>query len=609
MGMQRIAQSIDADPDRWSALFDQSVYRALGSDLTGAPWSCHRYGLEKIQFARHSDLKRMWFLLSTLHALHRSGKVPLLGAKIAQFLKATEVATTMGGHWAVAWTLTGVADPEPSSSVHNGLATPLEVATAIAFVKDSKVLEEASRKTGSQPHGQEGGQSWGNPSNQNGGRGQGGGGRRGRGGGIKIAIRGGVAGDAAAPQSGKELTPSDHGVAKRCISNVLQAPQPELLEIKHAVLEYFGKRVVPLNRKRGNLCDKGRESAYARSLLLGLFMVRGTGISRASRSHADLLRLCHLLGEQRPVAMRSRYVSVMVNENPHVPYHRDINNVGVSVLCSLGDYSGGRFFQTADTETPLLGSSAQGSDGHHDVCFETNGNWIMFDATLPHAIGEVTGRRLSVAFFVPARHDQIGVKLEHELRSLGYPMDLPVIGTSMEHPTRSLPLCIPEESPKGHDGGHQESQPGRRSRRRKPINKGLLLGALGSSPAEAKPSANVKRSPRKAGFSHESFCPDVDIGLSDVGHSDFRRLFRQLLSWSSRPVGAPVQPSVTDREDVLPMPLPFPKSTPVMTWPIKVSEAIGSDSEAPSPRKMVQPCCELFELDFVAEARRHACRP
>eukprot|EP00971_Amphidinium_carterae_P107161 2122717-Amphidinium_carterae.2 len=150
VGMQRICQSIDSDPERWSILFDQSVYKALGCDLTGAPWSCARYGLEKLHFGRQTDLKRFWFLLSALHALHRSGRTALLGARISQFLKATEVAVSMNGHWAVAWTLTGIADPEPNNSVHGGLTTPIEVATAIAYMKDTKVLEEASRKaTGS----------------------------------------------------------------------------------------------------------------------------------------------------------------------------------------------------------------------------------------------------------------------------------------------------------------------------------------------------------------------------------------------------------------------------------------------------------------------------
>eukprot|EP00971_Amphidinium_carterae_P007500 148835-Amphidinium_carterae.2 len=197
VGMQRISQSIDAEPDRWSTLFDLNVYRSLGSDLTGAPWSCHRYGMEKINFGKHGDLKKFWFLLSTLHALHRGGKIQLLGAKIAQFLKAVEVTVVMGGHWSVSWALTGVADPDPSSSVHGGLTTPLEVATAIAFVKDAKVLEEATKKAsgggwGSAADGGSQSSSGGNTSN----RGQGGG-RRGRG-----AGRGSPAGDVAAPQSG-----------------------------------------------------------------------------------------------------------------------------------------------------------------------------------------------------------------------------------------------------------------------------------------------------------------------------------------------------------------------------------------------------------------------
>eukprot|EP00971_Amphidinium_carterae_P016429 324473-Amphidinium_carterae.2 len=193
MGMQRICQSIDQELERWSSLFDQSVYRSLGSDLTGAPWSCHRYGLEKIHWGKHLDLKRFWFLLSSLHALHRSNKVHLLGAKIAQYLKAVEIATAMGGQWTVAWALTGVPDPDPSGSIHNSLASPLEVATAIAFMKDTKILEEASRKIGT-GSGQGGGESSGSTSGQGGGCG---GGRRPKGQGRGGA--GGTEGQGAQP--------------------------------------------------------------------------------------------------------------------------------------------------------------------------------------------------------------------------------------------------------------------------------------------------------------------------------------------------------------------------------------------------------------------------
>eukprot|EP00971_Amphidinium_carterae_P295040 5858825-Amphidinium_carterae.1 len=325
MGMQRICASIDAEPERWSMLFDQSVYRSLGSDLTGAPWSVHRYGQEKINFGRHGDLKKMWFLLASLHALHRAGKFPLLGAKIAQFLKSIEVAVTMGGQWSVAWPLTGVADPDPSTTVHGGLTTPLEVATAIAYVKDARILEEASRKAASsstQPAGHgEGNQAYG--------RGQGGG-RRGRG--------GGKGAENQAPPSGRHI-----------ISEVLRMSSPPLALIEEAIGEYFNKRVVPINHKRENLKETGKAGTYSRSLLLGLFTVRGTGISKGARSHADLLRLCHLLASHRPQQMQFPYRAIMVNENRSVPFHQDLNNFGPSCLRSLGEYSGGDFHQVDDT--------------------------------------------------------------------------------------------------------------------------------------------------------------------------------------------------------------------------------------------------------------------
>eukprot|EP00971_Amphidinium_carterae_P347798 6489992-Amphidinium_carterae.1 len=296
MGMQRISSSIEGDPERWSALFDQSVYRSLGSDLTGAPWSCARYGQERIAFGRHQDLKRMWYLLSSLHALHRGGKFPLLGARIAQYLKAVEVATTMGGSWSVAWPLTGVADPDPSSSVHGGLTTPLEVATAIAYVKDAKVLEEASKKvTGAGYTG------WSNDSGASGsGRGQGGGKRGGRG--------SGKGGENAAPSSGNcDGWGPEEDKGRRLVSEALRAAEPSAEQLEAAILDYFSKRVAPRNRKRENLRLDAAGAQYSRSLLLGLYTVRGTGIARATKSHSDLLRLCHRLALLRPPSMQWKY--------------------------------------------------------------------------------------------------------------------------------------------------------------------------------------------------------------------------------------------------------------------------------------------------------------
>eukprot|EP00971_Amphidinium_carterae_P196102 3891044-Amphidinium_carterae.1 len=146
MGMQRICQSIDQEPERWSSLFDQSVYRSLGSDLTGA-----------------MELPPI-----------RIGEDPLGKTPGPEAFLAVEIATAMGGQWTVAWALTGVPDPDRSGSIHNSLASPLEVATGIefAFMKDTKILEEASRKIGA-GSGSGGGDSTGSTGGQGGGRGAG----------------------------------------------------------------------------------------------------------------------------------------------------------------------------------------------------------------------------------------------------------------------------------------------------------------------------------------------------------------------------------------------------------------------------------------------------
>eukprot|EP00971_Amphidinium_carterae_P284559 5649628-Amphidinium_carterae.1 len=64
----------------------------------------------------------------------------------------------------------------------------------------------------------------------------------------------------------------------------------------------------------------------------------------------------------------------------------------------------------------------------------------MFDAQIPHGITRVLGRRLSIAFFVPVRHDQIDKALESDLRRHGFPLDLPLALET--EAVLSLPLFV-----------------------------------------------------------------------------------------------------------------------------------------------------------------------
>eukprot|EP00971_Amphidinium_carterae_P233386 4632065-Amphidinium_carterae.1 len=146
--MQRLARSIEERPAQWSEAFDTSVWRSLSCDVTGAPWSLQRYGQERLHWGNHRDLQRFFWMIAAMHALHRSGQMELLGAKLGQCAKAIEVALLMQGHWAVAWQLTGIADPQPHSALHAGLAHPTELSSSLAYLKEVKLMEEAAKRGG-----------------------------------------------------------------------------------------------------------------------------------------------------------------------------------------------------------------------------------------------------------------------------------------------------------------------------------------------------------------------------------------------------------------------------------------------------------------------------
>eukprot|EP00971_Amphidinium_carterae_P090645 1794258-Amphidinium_carterae.2 len=318
-------------------------------------------------------------------------------------------------------------------------------------------------------------------------------------------------------------------VARKLVSNVLRASAPTLGEIEEAIVTYFSKRVVPLNHKRENLRGEMGEGTYARSLLLGLFTVRGTGLAKATRSHADLVRLCHLLGRKRPHTMQFQYMSIMVNENLAVPYHVDANNVGASCLRSFGDFTGGAFYQTSDHA--CCGETPSGSNKHSFSC-PTAKHWIMFDARSPHGISLVRGRRFSVAFFMPVRFEKIETKLRKELVDFGFPVDLPL--SDIMDGDSSLPLVVGDDLPQAGNElqdsctrTHASSpQVGRAPKAVRFAAAGSALPSAGGEvsglrkarkrprQAHARPTASVKQG--------GTFRPDDDVVLTGLDHSNYR---------------------------------------------------------------------------------------
>eukprot|EP00971_Amphidinium_carterae_P037512 737606-Amphidinium_carterae.1 len=238
-------------------------------------------------------------MLAALHSLHRSGQTELLGAKIGQFAKAIEVALLMQWHFAVAWQLTGIAEPLPHSALHAGLAHPTELSSSLAYLKEVKLMEEAAKR-----------------------------------GGLPTTIEGEPSGSVGPDSGAKRNSKPQRGGGKGGGSS--------LVEIESEIMRYFEHRVVPRNPGRTNLLEKDADSA-PRSLLLGLFTSRGLGVTRATS-------LVHELGRLRPSELvECGYWSAMINdlaEGSETPMHVDERNSGANIvhpLCASGHVVGGSF--------------------------------------------------------------------------------------------------------------------------------------------------------------------------------------------------------------------------------------------------------------------------
>eukprot|EP00971_Amphidinium_carterae_P279756 5553452-Amphidinium_carterae.1 len=97
-------------------------------------------------------------------------------ARCCQFMKSLEQSIQHNGGWRAAWLLTGLPDPRPAPGVfQQGLSHSSELGLTAAYLKELKILEEASKKESEGGHPQGGGAGGGasgaEPKKKGGGRG------------------------------------------------------------------------------------------------------------------------------------------------------------------------------------------------------------------------------------------------------------------------------------------------------------------------------------------------------------------------------------------------------------------------------------------------------
>eukprot|EP00971_Amphidinium_carterae_P210765 4182446-Amphidinium_carterae.2 len=183
------------------------------------------------------------------------------------------------------------------------------------------------------------------------------------------------------------------------------------------------QRQVPKHFGRPGAVDEDRPRSQD-SQLLGAYVVRGVGISRATDSvHSRrVLAIVHQLARLRPGCDTSlAYLSVNLNQNPVLAAHTDRSNLGWSWNLALGSYTGGQLWVRSPNgkESPPPGSQNMEWRGR---LLNPHRKWIEFDGLVEHGVTESEGYRVSITLFSPRAHVKLHLGHWRRLHKQGFPI-------------------------------------------------------------------------------------------------------------------------------------------------------------------------------------------
>ena len=136
--------------------------------------------------------------------------------------------------------------------------------------------------------------------------------------------------------------------------------------------------------------------------------------------------LNHILSSVIPVSeWNSTWTSLQINHNTVADWHKDEKNRGLSVILSVGSYSGGRFI--LEGSPPL----------------DIRNRAVLFDGSVRHCSEPFEGERWSIVAFTSSALDLCDQKQRSKLRSMGFRLPLPP-----PPPRRSSPLAKGKRRPR-----------------------------------------------------------------------------------------------------------------------------------------------------------------
>ncbi|CAK0860694.1 unnamed protein product, partial [Prorocentrum cordatum] len=141
-------RALEREPQKWPAYVDAAAFAQLGCDATRMPWSMALYGRQMTRFGRLEERERFWEMLASLRALRGPQRFDLFGARIGQFMAATQQSVNSHGSWRLVWLITGFPDPRSRSGrPPGGPARAAGVAASVAYLRET-ALDGALRRRG-----------------------------------------------------------------------------------------------------------------------------------------------------------------------------------------------------------------------------------------------------------------------------------------------------------------------------------------------------------------------------------------------------------------------------------------------------------------------------
>eukprot|EP00971_Amphidinium_carterae_P097971 1938395-Amphidinium_carterae.3 len=171
------------------------------------------------------------------------------------------------------------------------------------------------------------------------------------------------------------------------------------------------------------------------SVLLGLHVTRGCGVTNATSDWKEELPLLHELASYRPRHRRQLgYLSIQVStgQGHGMAPHIDRANMGLTDIIAVGSFHGGRLWLASEQGTHHAPLSHRIQDHHvqqlprrallgsyHNIRHE----WLAFPGQTPHAVERWKGNRVSLAFYTPVLTKQtLTPELCDQLILFGFPV-------------------------------------------------------------------------------------------------------------------------------------------------------------------------------------------